>query len=96
MSELQNYIPTLWISRIGIEIEVTSVTEFAMPSFMTETAVDPGADAVAAGSLTEVALGRLGRRSHFTVIAFESANAATLIHSSASSTVQARNDALGC
>jgi len=73
-----------------------SVTEFAMPSFMTKTVVDSCAHAVAAGSLTEIALRRLGWRSYFAVVPFESAGTTALVHSSASSTVQARNNALGC
>ena len=72
------------------------MTEFAMPSFVTEAAISSNANAVTAGSLAEIALRRFSWWSHFTVIAFEGANAAALVYSSASSTIQARNNALGC
>jgi len=67
-----------------------------MPSFVTETAVDSGADSVTTGSLTEMTLFRLGWWSDFAVVALKNRWAAALVDSSTSATVQARDNALGC
>ena len=47
------------------------MTKFAVPSFVTQAAVDTGADSMATWPLTQVPLAKASGWNDFTVVAFE-------------------------
>ena len=76
--------------------QLTAMTKFAVPSFVTQAAVDTGADSMATWPLTQVPLVKASGWNDFTVVAFETRGTAALVDASTSATIQARDHALGC